>query len=85
MNLSSLGLVNTDDYFPSLHFDRGAADVNMARKIIKPEFSRPSEIRVSVLSQEYWLTHHRLSTQKAQNESFVSVRSERLKAQCWFR
>ena len=34
----------------SLHIDRGAAEVNMAREIIKPVFSRPREIRV--LSQE---------------------------------
>ena len=50
----------------------------MARKIIKPVFSRPREIRV--LSQEDWLAHHCLSTRKAQNESFVSVCSERLPA-----
>ena len=37
-------------FFPSPHIDRGAAEVNMAREIIKPVFSRPREIRV--LSQE---------------------------------
>ena len=46
----SRGRENTGDYFPSLHIDRGAAEVNMAREIIKPVFSRPREIRV--LSQE---------------------------------
>ena len=43
-------------FFPSLHIDRGAAEVNMAREIIKPVFSRLREIRV--LSQEDLLAHH---------------------------
>ena len=55
----------------------------MARKIIKPIFSRPREIRV--LSQEDYLTHRYLYILKARNESFISVRSERLQAQCWYR
>ena len=47
----------------------------MARKIIKPVFSRPREIRV--LSQEDKLAVLiSLSTQKAQDESFASVHSE---------
>ena len=50
IDLISRGRENTGDYFPSLHIDRGAAEVNMAREIIKPVFSRPREIRV--LSQE---------------------------------
>ena len=44
------------DYFPSLHIDRGAAEVNMAREIFRPVLSRPREIRV--LSQEDLLAHH---------------------------
>ena len=34
------------DYFPSLNIDQGAAEVNMAREIIKPVFSRLREIRI---------------------------------------
>ena len=56
IDLISRGRENTDDYFPSLHIDRGAAEVNMVREIIKPVFSRPREIRV--LSQEDLLAHH---------------------------
>ena len=51
MDLISRGRENTGDYFPSLHIDRGAAEVNVARKIIKPVFSRP-EGNKRVLSQE---------------------------------
>ena len=32
--------------FPSLHIDRGAVEINMAREIIEPVFSRPTEVRV---------------------------------------
>ena len=46
IDLISRGRENTGDYFPSLHIYRGAAEVNMARKIIKLVFSRPKEIRV---------------------------------------
>ena len=56
IDLISRSRENTGDYFPSLHIDRGAAEVNMAREIIKPVFSRPREIRV--LSQEDWFAHH---------------------------
>ena len=50
IDLSFRGRENTGDYFRSLRIDRGATDVNLAREIIKPVFSRPREIRV--LSQE---------------------------------
>ena len=56
IDLISRGRENTCDYFLSLHIDRGAAEVNMAREIIKPVFSRPREI--GVLSQEDWLAHN---------------------------
>ena len=41
----SQGRENTGDCLPSLHVDRGAAVVNMARQIIKPVFSRPREMK----------------------------------------
>ena len=50
IDLISRGRENTGDYFPSLHIEWGSAEVNMAREIIKPVFSRLREIRV--LSQE---------------------------------
>ena len=64
INLISRSQEITGDYFPSLHIDQGTAEVNMARKIVKPVFSRPREIRV--LSQEEHLAHHCLFTRKAQ-------------------
>ena len=76
IDLISRGRENTGDCFPSLHIDRGAAEVNMAREIIKPVFSRPREIRV--LSQEDWLVHHWLVLllEKVPDESVVSLCSE---------
>ena len=61
----------TGDYFPSLQIDRGAAELILARKKIKLVYSWPREIRV--LSQEDKLAHLCFSTQKAWNESFVSL------------
>ena len=52
----------------------------MVRKLITPVFSGLREIRV--LSQEACSPPSCLSTRKAQNESFVSVRIERLQVRC---
>ena len=73
MDLISGGRENTGNYFPSLHIDRGAAEVNMAREIIKPVFSRPGEIRV--LSQEDWslTTDFSFYSKSARRKRRVSV------------
>ena len=67
LDLISQGRENTADYFPSLHIDRGAAEVHMARKIIKLVFSRPREIRF--LSEKDQLAHHCLSTRKCETKA----------------
>ena len=56
--------------------EAGAVEVNMARKIIKPVFSRSREISLRVLSQEDELAHQRLSTPNVRHKRFLSVRSE---------
>ena len=82
MDLISQGRENTGDCFPSLHIDRGAAEVDMATETIKPVFSRPRE---SYPRKSSSLALNCLSTRKARNESFVFVRRELLQVQCWYR
>ena len=66
----------TGDYFPSLHIDQSAAEVNIVRAIMKPVFSRLRKIRGRWARSPLTFP----STREVRDESAMSLCSERCNA-----
>ena len=79
-DLISRGRENTGDYFPSLHIDRGAAEVNMARGINQAGIFEAEGNKSPIPGRLLRSPLTCPSTRKVRGESVMSLCSERCNA-----